>query len=86
VGQAPGIGLMRVILNEHSNLAWRAIDLPPEPSSSDAALLWNEIYRATAGIARSHYEVKPAMLGDSTAVARRVNNGSIRRCRYVGIP
>ena len=30
VAQAPSIGLMRVILNEHSNLRWRAIDLSPE--------------------------------------------------------
>jgi NADPH:quinone reductase-like Zn-dependent oxidoreductase/SAM-dependent methyltransferase/acyl carrier protein len=45
VAQAPSIGLMRVILNEHSNLSWRAIDLPPEPSSTDAASLWNEISR-----------------------------------------
>src|SRR6267142_3517569 len=42
VAQAPSIGLMRVILNEHSNLRWRAIDLPPEV---DAELLWNEIIR-----------------------------------------
>ena len=43
VAQAPGIGLMRVILNEYSNLSWRAIDLPPEPSTADAELLWSEI-------------------------------------------
>ncbi|MEY2531667.1 MAG: hypothetical protein QOI96_1752, partial [Verrucomicrobiota bacterium] len=42
VAQAPGIGLMRVILNEHSNLRWRAIDLSPE---ADAELLWSEIVR-----------------------------------------
>ena len=30
VAQAPSIGLMRVILNEYSNLRWRAIDLSPE--------------------------------------------------------
>ena len=42
VTQAPSIGLMRVILNEHSNLRCRAIDLPPE---ADAELLWTEIVR-----------------------------------------
>ncbi|HYJ03506.1 MAG TPA: SDR family NAD(P)-dependent oxidoreductase [Chthoniobacterales bacterium] len=42
VAQAPSIGLMRVILNEHSNLRWRAIDLSPE---TDAELLWSEIVR-----------------------------------------
>jgi acyl transferase domain-containing protein len=42
VAQAPSIGLMRVILNEHFNLRWRAIDLSPE---GDAALLWSELAR-----------------------------------------
>ena len=42
VAQAPSIGLMRVILNEHSNLRWRAIDLSSE---ADAELLWSEIIR-----------------------------------------
>jgi acyl transferase domain-containing protein/acyl carrier protein len=42
VAQAPSIGLMRVILNEYSNLRWRAIDLSPE---GDAELLWSEIVR-----------------------------------------
>ncbi len=45
VAQAPAIGLIRVIVNEHSNLAWRAIDLPAEPSPHDAASLWNELRR-----------------------------------------
>ncbi len=45
VEQAPAIGLVRVILNEHSNLAWRSIDLPAEPSSSDATSLWHELVR-----------------------------------------
>jgi acyl transferase domain-containing protein/NADPH:quinone reductase-like Zn-dependent oxidoreductase/SAM-dependent methyltransferase/acyl carrier protein len=45
IAQAPSIGLIRVILNEHSNLCWRAIDLPAEPSSADAASLWSEISR-----------------------------------------
>src|SRR5262249_55610887 len=45
VEQAPGIGLIRVILNEYSNLAWRAIDLPPEASETDATALWNELVR-----------------------------------------
>jgi acyl transferase domain-containing protein/NADPH:quinone reductase-like Zn-dependent oxidoreductase/SAM-dependent methyltransferase/acyl carrier protein len=45
VAQAPVIGLIRVILNEHSNLRWRAIDLPAEQSLADAASLWSEISR-----------------------------------------
>src|SRR4030095_14179982 len=40
VAQAPSIGLMRVILNEHSNLRWRAIDLSSE---AGAELLWSGI-------------------------------------------
>jgi acyl transferase domain-containing protein/acyl carrier protein/phospholipid N-methyltransferase len=42
VAQAPSIGLMRVILNEYSNLRWRAIDLSPE---TDAESLWSEMVR-----------------------------------------
>ncbi len=45
VEQAPAIGLMRVILNEYSNLAWRSIDLPAEASSADSAALWSELLR-----------------------------------------
>jgi len=45
VAQAPSIGLIRVILNEYSNLSWRAIDLPSEPSSADAASIWSELSR-----------------------------------------
>jgi NADPH:quinone reductase-like Zn-dependent oxidoreductase/NAD(P)-dependent dehydrogenase (short-subunit alcohol dehydrogenase family)/SAM-dependent methyltransferase/malonyl CoA-acyl carrier protein transacylase/acyl carrier protein len=45
VAQAPSIGLIRVILNEHSNLFWRAIDLAEEPTSADAAILWSELCR-----------------------------------------
>ena len=45
VAQTPAIGLMRVILNEYSNLAWRSIDLPNDPSPTDATSLWNELMR-----------------------------------------
>ncbi|MEY2538449.1 MAG: hypothetical protein QOG67_2189 [Verrucomicrobiota bacterium] len=45
MAQAPSIGLMRVILNEHSNLSWRAIDLPPESSSADPTSIWRELSR-----------------------------------------
>ena len=41
--QAPLIGLLRVIRNEHPNFFGRAIDLPPEASSSDLPLLWTEL-------------------------------------------
>ncbi|MEP7250256.1 MAG: beta-ketoacyl synthase N-terminal-like domain-containing protein, partial [Spartobacteria bacterium] len=45
VAQAPAVGLIRVIVNEYSNLAWRAIDLPAESSPNDTASLWNELLR-----------------------------------------
>ena len=45
VAQAPAIGLFRVILNEHPNLACRGIDLPPAPSAADDTLLWSELLR-----------------------------------------
>ena len=43
VAQAPVIGLMRVMLNEFPNFSGRVIDLPPDASSSDGPLLWNEL-------------------------------------------
>lgn len=43
IAQAPAIGLLRVILNEHSNFTCRTIDLSPQNSASDDALLWNEL-------------------------------------------
>ena len=67
VAQAPGIGLMRVILNEHSNLCWRAIDLPPEPSAADATSLWNEMSRKDA-------EREIALRGEARYV-RRLDRG-----------
>ncbi|MEO6738835.1 MAG: KR domain-containing protein, partial [Chthoniobacteraceae bacterium] len=48
VGQAPGVGLFRVILNEYSNLSCRGIDLPPVASEADATLLWSELARQDA--------------------------------------
>ncbi|MBW8755474.1 MAG: SDR family NAD(P)-dependent oxidoreductase [Sphingomonadales bacterium] len=45
---APAIGLLRVILNEYSNLACRGIDLPPTASADDVKLLWNELQRTEA--------------------------------------
>jgi acyl transferase domain-containing protein/NADPH:quinone reductase-like Zn-dependent oxidoreductase/acyl carrier protein/SAM-dependent methyltransferase len=45
VGQAPGLGLFRVILSEYSNLTCRGIDLPPVASDADAVLLLGELCR-----------------------------------------
>ena len=46
--QAPAIGLLRVICNEHPNFICRAIDLPPSASPIDEILLWEELLRSDA--------------------------------------
>jgi SAM-dependent methyltransferase len=46
VAQAPAVGLMRVILNEHPNFFCRGVDLPPLPSDADVSLIWSELLRA----------------------------------------
>ncbi len=67
VAQAPAIGLMRVILNEHSNLAWRSIDLPNESSPNDATALWSELLRKDG-------EREVALRGEARYV-RRLDRG-----------
>jgi acyl transferase domain-containing protein/acyl carrier protein len=69
VAQAPTIGLMRVILNEYSNLAWRAIDLPPEPSSADTTSIWSEL-------SRKDWEREIALRGEARYV-RRLDRGRL---------
>src|SRR6202011_3852159 len=69
VAQAPSIGLMRVILNEHSNLCWRAIDLPPEQSSADTASIWSEL-------SRKDREREIALRGEARYV-RRLDRGRL---------
>ena len=49
VRQAPAIGLLRVILNEHPHFVCRAIDLSPSVSASDDVLLWSELLRNDVG-------------------------------------
>ena len=43
VAQAPAIGIFRVMLGEHPNLACRGIDLAPSAASSDRDFLWHEL-------------------------------------------
>ncbi|EDY22237.1 Erythronolide synthase [Chthoniobacter flavus Ellin428] len=45
VAQAPAVGLLRVILNEYTNLACRGIDLPPVAAPTDLQALWSELLR-----------------------------------------
>jgi acyl transferase domain-containing protein/NADPH:quinone reductase-like Zn-dependent oxidoreductase/SAM-dependent methyltransferase/acyl carrier protein len=46
--QAPAIGLLRVICNEHPNFVCRAIDLSPSASAVDECVLWEELLRSDA--------------------------------------
>jgi NADPH:quinone reductase-like Zn-dependent oxidoreductase/malonyl CoA-acyl carrier protein transacylase/SAM-dependent methyltransferase/acyl carrier protein len=69
VAQASSIGLMRVILNEHSNLSWRAIDLPPEPSSTDTTLIWRELSRKDTE--------REIALRDEARYVRRLDRGRL---------
>lgn len=75
VAQAPSIGLMRVILNEHSNLSWHAIDLPPEPSSTDTASIWSELSRK--GTERE------IALRDEARYVRRLDRGRLSSERWL---
>ena len=75
VAQAPAIGLMRVILNEHSNLCWRAIDLPSGASLADATSLWNELSRKDA-------EREIALRGEARYV-RRLDRGRPSREQWL---
>ena len=63
VAQAPGIGLIRVLQNEYSNLTCRGIDLPPETSRGDLDLLWKELVRVEA-------EREVALRGEARYVQR----------------
>ena len=75
VAQTPAIGLMRVILNEHSNLAWRSIDLPNDPSPTDAVSLWNELMRKDG-------EREVALRGEARYV-RRLDRGRPTREQWL---
>ena len=75
VAQAPAIGLVRVILNEHSNLGWRVIDLPPQPSAADATAIWNELVLDDA-------EREIALRGEARYV-RRLDRGQPPREQWL---
>lgn len=80
VAQAPGIGLLRVILNEYPNLSCRGIDLPPIAFASDAALLWSELLRDDA-------EREIAFRGEAR-YAQRLTRGqpSVHECLDPTVP
>ena len=67
VAQAPAIGLMRVVANEHPNFICRGIDLPPDASPADDALLWNESLQQDS-------EREVALRGEARFV-RRIGRG-----------
>ena len=65
VAQAPMLGLLRVILNEHPNISGRSIDLPPEASESDFSSLWDELLQVDS-------EREVAFRGEARYVQRLV--------------
>jgi acyl transferase domain-containing protein/NADPH:quinone reductase-like Zn-dependent oxidoreductase/SAM-dependent methyltransferase/acyl carrier protein len=67
LAQAPAIGLMRVIANEHSSFTCRGIDLPPTVSAADHSMLWTELLQDDA-------EREIAYRGEARYV-RRVSRG-----------
>ena len=75
VGQAPAIGLLRVILNEHPHFVCRAIDLSPSVSASDDVLLWSELLRNDA-------EREIAFRGEARYV-KRLGRGRPRREQWL---
>ena len=75
VRQAPGIGLLRVILNEHPHFLCRAIDLPPSASASDDLLLWSELLR-------NDLEREVAFRGEARYV-RRLGRGRPQREQWL---
>lgn len=58
VAQAPSIGVFRVILSEHPNFSCRGLDLPPEETADDVALLLSELLA-------SHGEREVAIRGEA---------------------
>ncbi len=74
---APGIGLVRVILNEYPNLCWRCIDLPPEEATAatDAGMVWHELTRDAA-------EREIALRGEARYV-RRLDRGRPTREQWL---
>src|SRR5690606_32089650 len=46
VSQAPAIGLLRVIYNEHPNFSCRGIDLDPAASEDEFDNIWRELVRS----------------------------------------
>ncbi|HET7239340.1 MAG TPA: SDR family NAD(P)-dependent oxidoreductase, partial [Terrimicrobiaceae bacterium] len=75
VRQAPAVGLLRVILNEHPQFSCRAIDLSPSASASDDLALWSELLR-------NDLEREIAFRGEAR-YARRLGRGRPRREQWL---
>ena len=101
VAQAPAVGLLRVILNEHPNFSCRGIDLPPASSAADLDLLWSELlgndaereiaFRGEARYAQRLDRGRPlhrAMASSrrSRCVSNRANAGISTRCVLLLLP
>jgi NADPH:quinone reductase-like Zn-dependent oxidoreductase/acyl carrier protein/nucleoside-diphosphate-sugar epimerase len=70
VAQAPALGLLRVLLNEHPNYLCHGIDLAPVASPGDDEVLWDELLRADA-------EREAAFRGEARYV-QRLDRGRAR--------
>ena len=68
---------MRVILNEHSNLRWRAIDLSTRTSTADA-----ELFGAKS--CRKNSEREIALRGEARYV-RRLDRGRLIREQWLDV-
>ena len=76
VAQAPAIGLLRVIHNEHPNFACRAIDLAPQESESEEEQIWHELLGTGA-------EREVALRGEARYV-QRLGRGQLPREQVLG--
>ena len=76
VTQAPAVGLLRVMLSEHPHFTCRGIDLSPQHSECEDALLWNEL-------ARDDSEREIALRGEARYV-QRLSRGTPPSERLLG--
>ena len=80
VRQAPALGLLRVMLNEHPQFTCRAIDLSPSASASDDLRFGMNCCGTTLN-AKSPFAVKHAIRGVLAVAGYTVSNGSNQRLR-----
>ena len=77
VAQAPAVGLLRVVANEHPTIACCGMDLPPPASPADEILLLNELFRPGS-------EREIAFRGEASYV-RRIARGLLSNERLLDL-